>query len=289
MNASGVELNKSYNIKFLGSWSQFDGDYTFIGYSDPATVKILEPTADIFKTFFEDLGLDQSSYDMYVKPTTLVYIAYKLTSRDPVETDEETKFYIPSSLIDFSSSYGFVVGNRLSISVTSGVKVFNSSVDLDKFLTKTTNEIKSTIEKLDDYAGETISVSMRTSEALTTQSEVDLITKTREANVINKNKARQQYQLNIEASERNLYEKLQETQKSKERYDRLAIELSNKINQTEAMRVSNETEANTLNSVKNIMISMLSKLISGEIVISSLGETGAIAFDNLYSQAKESL
>ena len=79
---------------------------------------------------------------------------------------------------------------------------------------------------------------------------------------------------------------IQATKVEKEHYETLSTNLSSKINEVEALRVTNTAEAETLNKVKENMIKMLNMLITGETTIGSLGNTGIEAFNNLYDLAK---
>jgi hypothetical protein len=97
-----------------------------------------------------------------------------------------------------------------------------------------------------------------------------------------------QTQLTREASERNLYERLAETKTEKENYIGLANNLATKINEVEALRITNTNEAETLNGVKNNMIKMLNMLITGETTVNALGNTCIEVFENLYNLARES-
>lgn len=288
MNSSSVEVGKHYHIVFNGVWNtDFTGDYVVIGYAAPDTVTLIDKSTSIFKIYFNDLGLTREKYDLYIKSSSIVYIANKITSKSPIEVNDKEQVYLPAPLIDFAKSYEFLQGTKFDFTIHTGSKYFENILDKQAFESKTKSDVKDAIERMDDYSGENISVEISDSEVLTTKEEQDVISEARTRAMNNRNASRQQYQTNIEAAERNLFEMMNETKIEKDKYTTLATTLKNKINEVEALRVSNLSESTILNNVKKIMIQQLTLIISGEIPVSSLGETGNAAFENLYSLAKE--
>ena len=289
MDSSDIEVGKYYHIEFLGDWSDFTGDYMITSYASPDTVPMIDSKASLYNIYFDDLGYERSKYELYIKSSTLVFIANKISSKNPLSINTKENVYIPSTLVNFPNSYVYLDGVQFDFTIHSGTKHFDSLTEKDTFTAKTLNDIKGVIEKMDDYAGEEISVEISENETLTTTSEQNSIQEARNASIRNRNLAKTQYNLNTEAAERNLYERVVEATEEKSKYETLASSLSSKIVEVEALRVTNTTETNILNNIKKIMIQQLSMLISGEITVESLGDTGSTAFDNLYEQAKEQI
>lgn len=290
MNKDNVEVGKNYHIEFLGNWSTFDGDYQISSIITPDAVTAISPDKSIRSIFFTDIGLDDDTYSMYIKSSTLVYSAYPITSKNPLKVDSdsiEKIVYLPSSLINYDKSYLYLDGVQLKFSVTTGIKYFDSVTNLENFINDEKTDVKNMFDKNYIFSGETIGVLVDQIEALTTQSEINEINKIKEKIKEASDKAKRQYQINIEASERNLYEKVKEATSEKEKYKTLSNSLYSKINDAEALRISNEEESRVLNNVKTLMIKMLTMLITGEITLGSLGNSGSEAFDILYNQAKE--
>ena len=292
MNKDNVEVGKKYHIEFLGNWSDFDGDYQISSIVSPDAVIAISPDKSIRSIYFTDIGLDEDMYSMYIKPSTLVYTAYAITSKNPVKVDNdsiEKILYLPSSLINYDKSYLYLDGVQLKFSVTTGVKYFDSLTNLEKFINTEKVDVKNMFDKNYNFSGETIGVLVDQIEALTTKAEIDNVNIAKAKIKDAADKAKRQYQMNIEASERNLYEKVKEATVEKEKYIELSNGLHSKINDAEALRIINEDESRTLNNIKNLMIKMLTMLITGEVTLGSLGNSGSEAFDTLYAQAKENL
>ena len=286
--ADSVEVGKYYHFEFQGAWADLTGDYYITGYTAPDIITLIDATINLFKIYFEDYGMGNDKYEAYIDSSTKIIIANKVTSKNPIERNEDDFVYLPASLINFSKSYLYLDAVKLNLTVHSGVKHFDSLTDKNKFIKKTLVDIKDSFDKMDDYSGEMISVDYEEIETITTQEEIDDILSSRERAVNNRLKAKMQTQLTREASERNLYERLAETKTEKENYIGLANNLATKINEVEALRITNTNEAETLNGVKNNMIKMLNMLITGETTVNALGNTGIEVFENLYNLARES-
>lgn len=288
MTGAEIEVGKYYHFEFQGAWSDFTGDYCVTGYTALDTITLIDATVNLFKIYFEDYGMGNDKYETYINSSTKIIIANKVTSKNPIKKDESDFVYLPASLINFSKSHLYLDAVKLNLTVHSGVKYFENVTDKNKFIKKTLVDFKDTVDKMDDYSGEMISVDYEEIETITTQSEIDKIMATRERAVNNRLKAKMQTQLTREASERNLYERLDETKVEKEKYMELSSNLASKINEVESLRITNEYEAKTLNGVKDNMIKMLNMLVTGETTINALGNTGIEIFENLYNLARES-
>lgn len=290
MDKDNVEVGKNYHIEFLGNWSAFNGDYQISSMITPDAVVAITPDKSIRSIFFTDIGLDDNTYSMYIKPSTIVYSAYPISSKNPIKIDNDSIdkiVYLPSSLINYDKSYLYLDGVQLKFLVTTGIKYFDSVTNLEKFINSEKIDVKDMFDKNYNFSGESIGVLVDQIEALTTQSEINNILKNKEKIKESSDKAKRQYQLNIEAAERNLYEKVKEATSEKNKYIELSNSLHSKINDAEALRISNEEESVILNNVKKLMIKMLTMLITGEITLGSLGNSGSEAFEILYNQAKE--
>ena len=286
MTSAEIEVGKYYHFEFQGTWSEFSGDYTVTGYTTPDTISLIDATVSLFKIYFENLGMDRDKYNAYINSSSKVIIANKVTSKNPISVDENEFVYLPVPIINFQKSYLYLNAVKLNLTVHSGIKYFEKETERSEFIKKTLIDIKDTIDKMDDYSGEMISVDCEEIDTITTQSDIDRITSARKLLVNNRLISKMQQQIVLEASERNMYERLEETKVEKEHYETLSTNLSSKINEVEALRVTNTAEAETLNKVKENMIKMLNMLITGETTIGSLGNTGIEAFNNLYDLAK---
>ena len=250
-----IEVNKYYHLEFQGLWESFTNDYYIAGASTPDTLTLIDPKISIYKTYFEDLGLGNNDYERYISPSTNVLIVNKVTSKNPISKDEEL-VYIPITLLNLPKCYTYLDAFKLNITIHSGVKHFDKLVDRKNFIKKTLVDIKDTVNKMDDYIGESISVDCEETDTITTRAILDDIESTRKYLKENVNKSRIQKQLILEASERNLYESTARMNEEKERYTAIANELLTKINNINAIKESNEYESAALNGVKTIMIRM---------------------------------
>ena len=177
MNKSDVKIGNYYQFTFLPNWSDFDGAYRITGYASPDVVTAINDGKSLFSVFFEELGYDIDLYNAYIEDSTLVFVATKLVTTDPIETsidaDEET-VYIPCTLVKFDESYEYVKGNRLTYTFTSSPRIFKNEKALNDYKTLTKSIVKEAINKTTEFSVDTISVDVSDNEVLTTNSEYNV-------------------------------------------------------------------------------------------------------------------
>jgi len=217
----------------------------------------------------------------------MVYICEKITSREPISIDDavRNRVYIPASLIDSGNSYEYISAFRIQFTVESGIKNYPSLTAREKYIKSAINYIKDAVDNHKEFIGENVSVIASDIDVLTTESELNKVTTNKEEASRNKLNAKMEYQKSIEASERNLYEKVREAKTEKANYETIASTLSGKISEAESIRISNINQAETLTGIKTLMIRMLDEILDGA-VIQSYGDTGQEIYDNFYEELK---
>ena len=121
-----LEYGKSYAIYLNSLYGGYKSNVRIIGKTNiDNVVSNNDDDYNIYKTYFEPVGLGLNSYYSAIKPETTIYIGLVVDSLEPYSYTEE-KVFIPKSLIvktsiSFSfnlSAYfftlaGFVVANSI--------------------------------------------------------------------------------------------------------------------------------------------------------------------------------
>lgn len=264
MNKSDVKIGNYYQFTFLPNWSNFDGAYRITGYASPDVVTAINDGKSLFSVFFEELGYDIELYNAYIEDSTLIFVATKLVTTDPIETsidvNEET-VYIPCTLVKFDESYEYVKGNRLTYTFTSSPRVFKNEKTLNDYKTLTKSIVKEAINKTTEFSVDTISVDVSDNEVLTTNSEYNEFLSKREKKEVASKLAEIQWRSNQESAERRLYQTTLDAESSKQKYEERFDSLASKIDEANKIVQNNIDQRNYLDKIKNYIIEVIGDIM----------------------------
>lgn len=264
MNKSDVKIGNYYQFNFLPNWSSLDGAYKVTGYASPEVVTVINDGKGLFTTFFEEMGYDVDLYNAYIDESTLVYVATKLITTDPIEEsidDKEITVYIPCTLVRFEESYEYVKGSRLSYSFKTDPRIFKNERLLNEYKTKTRAIIKEAVTKTTEFAADYISVDVMDSEILTTNSQYNDFLKAREEKETASKLAELQWKTNQESAERRLYQATLDSESAKEKYDNRFNQLAAKIDEANKIVQNNIDQRNYLNRIKDYVIDVIADIM----------------------------
>ncbi len=287
MDKNSVLVNEYYHLVFKPSWDSFTGDYKIIGYSSPDVVMELDGENTIKKTYFKDLGLSDNDYNQNISQDSLVYIAVQVTSKDPIEENPVSKrVFLPAPLILFGYSYKYIGARRFDFSISTSEKLFDTQILEDTWLKNKNLEIKEAINNLDDFSSDSVFVTGKGIDILTTKTAVDELTEKREANKSKKLIIIKQNRDNLEASQRNLEVKAQAAESQEAIYKQRTSELVEAIAKANDAYETNNSQKDRLEMTKLIMIEMLRRIISGEKTIDT-STSAEDQFDAMYEEASK--
>ena len=264
MTASDVKIGNYYSFAFLGNWSSFDGAYKITGYASPDVVTSINDGKSIFTIFFEELGYDIDLYNSYIEDSTLVYVATKLVTTDPIEEsikDTESVVYIPSTLIKFSESYEYMKANRLMYSFSTEPRLFKNDKALNDYKTSAKSLIKEAINKISEFSVDKISIDVSDNEVLSTQSEYDTFVAAKEEKDKATRMSELQWRANQESAERQLYNSTLEAENAKTNYLNRYESLATKIDEANKIVQNNKDQRNYLNKIKEYIVEVIGDIM----------------------------
>ena len=264
MTASDVKIGNYYSFAFLGNWSSFDGAYKITGYASPDIVTSINDGKSIFTIFFEELGYDIDLYNSYIEDSTLVYVATKLVTTDPIEEsikDTESVVYIPSTLIKFSESYEYMKANRLIYSFSTEPRLFKNDKALNDYKTSAKSLIKEAINKISEFSVDKISIDVSDNEVLSTQSEYDAFVAAKEEKDKATRMSELQWRANQESAERQLYNSTLEAENAKTNYLNRYESLATKIDEANKIVQNNKDQRNNLNKIKEYIVEVIGDIM----------------------------
>jgi len=264
MNKSDVKIGNYYQFTFLPNWSSLNGAYKVTGYASPEVVTAINDGTSIFSMFFDNFGYDADLYNAYIEDSTLVFIATKLVTTDPIEEsidDEETTVYIPSTLVKFEESYEYVKGNRVSYSFSTDPRIFKNEKALNDYKTKAKSIIKEAINKTSEFSVDSISVEVGDQEVLTTTSDYNSFLKKREDKEVAAKIAELQWRSNQESADRRLYQATLDAEKAKTNYENRFDQLASKIDEANIIVQNNQDQRNYLNRIKEYIIGVIGDIM----------------------------
>ena len=277
--ASDLKVQSYYHIKLANPWLDKEYNVRITGIANINTLTELDPTANIKKEFFNNYNIPISKYLLLITNSTLIYVCQSIKEYDPVVIDEDNKVFIPETLIDYSETFEYIEAKRYDFDVSTGVKSFNSILDENDFLESATELIRKSVNNIDHFVADSLSVRVHTTDVLTTQDKLDDIETERSRIVDNKNMALKQNKDNIEAKERNLYRKTKEAERSYKKYEDAREQIVSQMNSINALQALNEQENFNLTKIKNNMIEIINKIRDGEYSPESFP-----TFDELYDE-----
>ena len=261
MTKNDVKIGNYYYFKFSDEWaSDFNGAYKIKGYSSPDVIATLSGGQSLFSLMFESRDLDSDKYYSFIDNSTLIFIATKLVTTDPIE-EEESTVYIPSSILNYNKSYEYTKANRLIYTFTSSPRIFDSELARNTFETESKNIVKKAIVGTTEFRVDNASITIEDTEVLTTQSEYNqFISKRIEEN--NKSTAAAiQAKVNREAAERKLYESALSMKNAKSDYETRYNELTSKINEANKIVQTNTEQKAVLANIKTYIIDVIADIL----------------------------
>lgn len=251
MTKNDVVIGNYYYFKFLNTWSSdFSGSYKVTGFVSPDIVDSLNSSNNLFKIFFEDYGLDSDSYDGYIDKNTLVFVATRLVTTDPIEeSTEDATVYIPYTLVDFSNSYAYLKANRFIYSITSSPRILDTELKINNFKTESKKIIRDAIKSTSEFVVDDLSFEINETEALVTQSEYDNFEENREKIYNDQQNALIQSNVNRETAERRLYTTTAEMNSAYKKYVDQLNNITKQLENIQAVADANDRINTTLNNV----------------------------------------
>ena len=93
----GLEYSKTYSIKLLDIFGGYKSNIRIIGKTNiDNVVNNTDDEYNIFKTYFEPIGLGLTSYYVNITNKTVIYIGLVVNSLEPYSYTEE-KVFLPES------------------------------------------------------------------------------------------------------------------------------------------------------------------------------------------------
>jgi hypothetical protein len=280
-----LELNKQYHIVLYPTWG-LSYDLLIIGIVNQKTIANFDKAADIKKIFFDDYNLGINTYLRLITSSTAIYIAYPITSLDPIETQrsDDKRVFLPESLIDFTKTYEYVSAKKYDFDISSGVKKFKNTLAENEFVKEIKVKIRKIINTMDEFIVDTISVEASSTEVLTTESYLKQLEKEKNELINLRNLSILQRETNLADNQLALYEQIHKEQEAQRKYEEQKIDLLQKLNNITAQEHQNTIINNILFKIKEVMREMISQIKSGRIEPENIP-----SFDELYEQIQREL
>lgn len=176
-----LEYGKSYAIYLNSLYGGYKSNVRIIGKTNiDNVVSNNDDDYNIFKVYFEPVGLGLNSYYSVIKPETAIYIGLVIDSLEPYSYTEE-KIFIPESLIDFYKSEEYIKVSKISFNIYPIVRKFSTEIDRDNFIAKTKSELLNRIKGLIEFSNLDTEVESDYSDLYITKEEYDIIDTSRES------------------------------------------------------------------------------------------------------------
>ena len=176
-----LEYGKSYAIYLNSLYGGYKSNIRIIGKTNiDNVVSNNDDDYNIYKTYFEPVGLGLNSYYSAIKPETTIYIGLVVDSLEPYSYTEE-KVFIPKSLIDFNKSEEYIKVSKISFNIYPIVRKFSTEIDRDEFITKTKSELLNRVKSLIEFSNLDTEVESDYSDLYITKEEYDVLDAARES------------------------------------------------------------------------------------------------------------
>ncbi len=176
-----LEYGKSYAVYLNSLYGGYKSNVRIIGKTNiDNVVSNNDDDYNIFKVYFEPVGLGLNSYYSVIKPETTIYIGVVIDSLEPYSYTEE-KIFIPESLIDFYKSEEYIKVSKISFNIYPIVRKFSTEIDRDNFIAKTKSELLNRIKSLIEFSNLDTEVESDYSDLYITKEEYDIIDTSRES------------------------------------------------------------------------------------------------------------
>ena len=176
-----LEYGKSYAIYLNSLYGGYKSNVRIIGKTNiDNVVSNNDDDYNIYKTYFEPVGLGLNSYYSAIKPETTIYIGLVVDSLEPYSYTEE-KVFIPKSLIDFNKSEEYIKVSKISFNIYPRVRKFSTELDRDEYIAKTKSELLNRIKSLIEFSNLDTEVESDYSDLYITKEEYDVLDAARES------------------------------------------------------------------------------------------------------------
>jgi hypothetical protein len=281
---NSLTVSSYYHITLEKAWNADTYDVQIVGSGSRSTISELDASVDIKKTFFTDYNIGVTKYLLLITDSTIIYIVKPIKSYDPTEVDDDTKYYIPASIIDYTNSYQYIEAKKYNFEVKTDVRKLDSVLDEDTFIDSSESSIRKAVLNISDFAADTVSVDYDSTDVLTTQSVLDVMTANRDKLVTYRENADKQYRDNLEAKELNLYTKTQQVITAETEYETAKTSIISQVASVNSMQAANQEENEVLLKVKTIMEQIIVNIKAG-----TYSATDFPSFDELYAEAKQQI
>jgi hypothetical protein len=277
-----LSVNGLYHVELQVRWG-LSFDIRVDGTVSPSSLKDIDPSADLKKTYFDDYGIGISSYLLLMPGNTTIYIGRPILSYDPFEvsTNDGERIFIPESLINYVNTYSYILAKKYIFEITSGVKRYKNVLEEDRFFKDIKPKIANNLKTLEEFVADNISTEINDVDVLVTNGYLDNLDKER-IKLVNKYKAFTiQKQNNYDDEHRSLYEQIIKTQRAEKLYEEQRTALISQLTSISNLEAQNTHVNSILIRVKDVMREMIGKLKSGE-----MNPDDIPSFDDLYDQVE---
>ena len=230
-----LEYGKSYAIYLNSLYGGYKSNVRIIGKTNiDNVVSNNDDDYNIYKTYFEPVGLGLNSYYSAIKPETTIYIGLVVDSLEPYSYTEE-KVFIPKSLIDFNKSEEYIKVSKISFNIYPIVRKFSTEIDRDEYIEKTKSELLNRIKSLIEFSNLDTEVESDYSDLYITKEEYDVLDAARES--VYKTFRKRMIELDNAAriKEANYNTKLAELDSKIKEYEKARQEMENTKNKYQGM------------------------------------------------------
>lgn len=230
-----LEYGKSYAIYLNSLYGGYKSNVRIIGKTNiDNVVSNNDDDYNIYKTYFEPVGLGLNSYYSAIKPETTIYIGLVVDSLEPYSYTEE-KVFIPKSLIDFNKSEEYIKVSKISFNIYPIVRKFSTEIDRDAYIAKTKSELLNRIKSLIEFSNLDTEVESNYSDLYITKEEYDVLDAARES--VYKTFRKRMIELDNAAriKEANYNTKLAELDSKIKEYEKARQEMENTKNKYQGM------------------------------------------------------
>ena len=230
-----LEYGKSYAIYLTSLYGGYKSNVRIIGKTNiDNVVSNNDDDYNIYKTYFEPVGLGLTSYYSAIKPETTIYIGLVVDSLEPYSYTEE-KVFIPESLIDFDKSEEYIRVSKISFNIFPIVRKFSTEMDRDEFIAKTKSELLNRIKSLIEFSNLDTEVESDYSDLYITKEDYDVLDTARESVYKAYQKRMFEFDNSARIKEANYNAKLTELDSKIKEYERARQEMENTKNKYQGM------------------------------------------------------
>lgn len=230
-----LEYGKSYAIYLNSLYGGYKSNVRIIGKTNiDNVVSNNDDDYNIYKTYFEPVGLGLNSYYSAIKPETTIYIGLVVDSLEPYSYTEE-KVFIPKSLIDFNKSEEYIKVSKISFNIYPIVRKFSTEIDRDEYIAKTKSELLNRIKSLIEFSNLDTEVESNYSDLYITKEEYDVLDAARESAYKTFRKRMIEIDNAARIKEANYNTKLAELDSKIKEYEKARQEMENTKNKYQGM------------------------------------------------------